>query len=459
MNKKIIPCIYLKDGSAKTGFSGTMTLTPPDPKDLLMHQAEAGADEILIYDLSDTDTAHEEALHTIKHLCAASEIPVIGAGNIRRMEDVKKLLYAGCKRVILNFAKEENVSILEEVSVRFGQDKIGVYLPSPERLYKQEEQIFTYASFLSCDEIDAARISAYLEERKSREKIPLIVHMDTHADATASVDTAAASEERAVPENATAAVSEDAAAVLLGYAAVCAVTGGDISAPSFDVRALKAALDKKGIATGRFESSLHFSDFKTDAAGLVPVVVQDYRNDEVLMLAYMNGEAFEATLASGLMTYYSRSRQELWTKGMTSGHIQYVKSLRIDCDNDTLLAKVSQVGAACHTGNRSCFYRDLTGADYEDKNPLHVLQSVYGVIGDRKAHPKEGSYTNYLFDKGIDKILKKVGEECTEIVIAAKNPDPEEIKYEISDFLYHVMVLMVERGITWEDVIDELSRR
>ena len=165
------------------------------------------------------------------------------------------------------------------------------------------------------------------------------------------------------------------------------------------------------------------------------------------------------TLQTGKMTYWSRSRKELWIKGLTSGHFQYVKSLTLDCDNDTILAKVAQVGAACHTGNHTCFFQELMKKEYDDTNPLRVFQNVYDVIVDRKNHPKEGSYTNYLFDKGIDKILKKVGEECTEIVIAAKNPDKEEIKYEISDFLYHAMVLMVEKGVTWEDITEELAKR
>ncbi len=146
-------------------------------------------------------------------------------------------------------------------------------------------------------------------------------------------------------------------------------------------------------------------------------------------------------------------------KGETSGHIQYVKELTADCDFDTILAKVSQVGVACHTGNQSCFFNEIVKKEYIEKNPLKVFETVYNIIEDRKNNPKEGSYTNYLFDKGIDKILKKVGEECTEIVIAAKNPDPEEIKYEISDFLYHVMVLMVEKGVTWEEITQELAQR
>ena len=204
---------------------------------------------------------------------------------------------------------------------------------------------------------------------------------------------------------------------------------------------------------------MKWTEFKLNEEGMVPVVVQDYKTLEVLMLAYMNRDAFEETVRTGRMTYWSRSRKELWVKGMTSGHFQYVKELSIDCDNDTILAKVAQVGAACHTGHKSCFYRDLVKKDYDAANPMKVFEEVYQVIEDRKANPKEGSYTNYLFDKGIDKILKKVGEEATEIVIAAKNPDPEEIKYEISDFLYHVMVLMCEKGVRWEDITRELARR
>ena len=222
---------------------------------------------------------------------------------------------------------------------------------------------------------------------------------------------------------------------------------------------LKHQLKEKGIAANTYESAISWDELKKNSDGMVPVVVQDYKTQEVLMVAYMNQEAFETTVRSGRMTYFSRSRQELWVKGLTSGHFQYVKELQVDCDNDTLLAKVHQIGAACHTGNRSCFYRTLLKKEYDETNPLKVFEDVYGVIEDRKVHPKEGSYTNYLFDKGIDKILKKVGEEATEIIIAAKNPDPEEIKYEISDFLYHVMVLMAERGVTWEDITKELARR
>ena len=161
------------------------------------------------------------------------------------------------------------------------------------------------------------------------------------------------------------------------------------------------------------------------------------------MMAYMDREAFDKTAETGIMTYHSRSRNELWVKGLTSGHFQYLRELSCDCDKDTLLAKVVQIGAACHTGSRSCFFNEMVRHEYETKDISKVLSSLYDVVIDRKAHPKEGSYTNYLLDKGIDKILKKCGEEATEMVIAAKNPNAEELKYEIADLLYHMTVLMI----------------
>ena len=207
---------------------------------------------------------------------------------------------------------------------------------------------------------------------------------------------------------------------------------------------------------------------KFDEKGLVPAVVQE-ANGKVLMLAYMNKESLQKTIETGYTRFYSRSRQELWNKGATSGNKQSVSEIYYDCDGDTLLVKVHQTGMACHTGTYTCFTDRRLFPDSKDLVPMaqpqdntsiaKVLNDLYATIKDRQVNPVEGSYTNYLFDKGIDKILKKCGEEATEVIIAAKNPDPEEIKYEISDFLYHVMVLMVLKGVTWEDIVKELANR
>ncbi len=202
-----------------------------------------------------------------------------------------------------------------------------------------------------------------------------------------------------------------------------------------------------------------WADLKTNESGLIPVVVQDAGTKAVLMVAYQNEEAFDATISTGIMTYWSRSRSELWVKGETSGNYQYLRSLQIDCDNDTLLAQVQPAGPACHTGNYTCFYRDIVPDEFRERGISDVLNEVYAVIEDRKLHPKEGSYTNYLFDKGTDKICKKIGEEATEVVIAAKNDAKEEMVYEVSDLLYHTMVMMSKMGVTWEEIAKELSER
>jgi phosphoribosyl-ATP pyrophosphohydrolase/phosphoribosyl-AMP cyclohydrolase len=209
---------------------------------------------------------------------------------------------------------------------------------------------------------------------------------------------------------------------------------------------------------------------KFDAHGLVPAVVQDANSGQVLMLAYMNAESLDKTLASGQTWFYSRSRQELWMKGESSGHVQKVKQILYDCDGDTLLIKVEQTGAACHTGHYSCFYRDSSGKEiepqvfdpeevYNEVGSRGILFELYDVIRDRKEKLPEGSYTTYLFTKGIDKILKKVGEENAEVIIAAKNNSKSELVYEASDLIYHLLVLLVEQGIELDDIFSELASR
>ena len=190
--------------------------------------------------------------------------------------------------------------------------------------------------------------------------------------------------------------------------------------------------------------------------GLVPAVIQDDRTLQVLMLGYMNREAYEKSLAEGRVTFYSRSRQRLWTKGETSGNVQHVVSITADCDKDALVIDVVKSGPACHTGAESCFFNPVY---VSDELKQFTWQGLYELIEGRKTNPKEGSYTTYLFDKGLEKILKKVGEESTEVIIAGSKRDKEETVYEISDLAYHVMVLMIELGISVEDITKELEKR
>jgi phosphoribosyl-ATP pyrophosphohydrolase/phosphoribosyl-AMP cyclohydrolase len=203
-----------------------------------------------------------------------------------------------------------------------------------------------------------------------------------------------------------------------------------------------------------------YADLKYDERGLIPAVVQEADTGRVLMLAYMNKEAAEKTIETGTTWFYSRSRQGLWNKGQSSGNVQRVVDIAVDCDGDTLLVVVEQEGPACHTGQHSCFFTGIDGNHFDRLPPRPgILNSLYQVVKDRRNNPKEGSYTNYLFDKGLDKILKKIGEEASEVIIAAKNADVGETVYEIADLLYHLTVLMVQKDIGYGEVFDELAGR
>ena len=204
-------------------------------------------------------------------------------------------------------------------------------------------------------------------------------------------------------------------------------------------------------------------ELKFDGTGLIPAVVQDKNTNEVLMVAYMNEDTLKQTIETKKATFWSRSRQEVWVKGETSGNFLNVVEIRVDCDGDALVVLVNPEGPACHTGERTCFYRKVEdGAMTEDKKSAdnsYVLRELVEVAQDRKVNPQPGSYTNYLFDKGEDKILKKVGEEAAEVVIAGKNRSVDEITYETADLMYHLSVMLVDNGMTWENVFSELEKR
>lgn len=197
-------------------------------------------------------------------------------------------------------------------------------------------------------------------------------------------------------------------------------------------------------------------ELKYNSKGLIPAIAQDVKTGKVLMMAWMNDESLELTKKTGYAHYYSRSRQTLWKKGETSGHVQKVVSITADCDGDTLLVMVEQTGSACHTNNPTCFFNKV---EEESWGTCNILEEVYDVVMDRKQNPKEGSYTNYLLDKGANKICKKVGEEAAEVIIGAISRDTDNVRYEAADLLYHLTVLLVEQGLTWCEVFEELKKR
>lgn len=416
--KKIIPCLDLEH-----------------PIEMAKFYNDCGADEIAYFDSKATKEGREANIAMIKEICKNVDIPLIACGGVRRLEDVKKMLYAGASKVCMKSAALNHPELVTEAADRFGSERIIVTIDLSE--CKEPIEYAKRLKKLGAGELLLLHnnmVPEYMDLVKEiRQAVALPIIVSTYS------------------------TNGEAVAEMLYETNAESVSLYNLK--QMDIMEIKQKCKAENIAVNTFDSALSFDEFKLNSDGLIPCIVQHYKTGEVLMMAYMNRESFEKTIETGRMTYFSRSRQSLWTKGETSGHFQFLKALSLDCDKDTLLAKVSQIGAACHTGSPTCFFTDLVKKEYDDTNPLKVFEEEYNIIVDRKDHPKEGSYTNYLFDKGIDKILKKVGEEAAEIIIAAKNPDSDEIKYEISDFLYHLMVLMVERGVSWDDITKELADR
>lgn len=389
-----------------------------------------GADGLFIYNYSGDEASREEFLLTVRKIEKQIDIPFCIGVYVDRFEDAKKALYTGASKIVIRKALMPEEDVMSEIISRFGKDKIALEID------------------MKADFHTAEKINEYYDMGIGTVILKHINMTQSFKDVVAGSKANILIRDGLIRNDLEELLSmENMDTVMTNYF------------EDKDIYKAKRALKNNGVDIDVFEALIDFSDFKLLDNGLIPVVVQDYRTNEVLMVAYMNEESFNKTIETGKMTYYSRSRQELWLKGDTSGHFQHVKSLMLDCDNDTIIAKVRQIGAACHTGSYSCFFKELAKKEFSKKDPFKILQEDYDIIIDRKNNPKDGSYTNYLFDKGIDKILKKCGEEAAEMIIAAKNPESEELKYEIADFLYHMMVLMAECDIDWEDVAIELLNR
>lgn len=414
---KVIPCLDLDN-----------------PVEAALYYNDSGADAIAYFDSKATKEGREPNIAQIREITRQVDIPLLACGGVRTLEDVKRILYAGAHKVCMNSAAIANKNLVREVAERFGRDRLIVAIdlsthPAPVE-WARELQLLGAGELLLIHNNTVQNYNEMVKEIRETVNIPVIV-------SNYSTD---------YKELADMLQTTNAESISL------------YSLERMDIMDIKQGLAKEHIEVATYKSDLDFDEFKLNDDGLIPVIVQHYKTKEVLMMAYMNKESYELTIKTGKMTYFSRSRNQLWVKGETSGHFQYVKALTIDCDKDTILAEVSQIGAACHTGSRTCFFTDLMRREYDDRNPLTVFENIFNMIKDRKDSPTRDSYTDYLFEKGLDKILKKLGEECTDIIIAAKN-DNDEIRYDISDFLYHLMVLMVEQGLCWEDITKELSER
>lgn len=403
---------------------------PANVGNLALKYSCEGADGLFIYNYTGDEKSREEFLLSARKIEKQIDIPFFIGIYVNRFEDAKKALYTGASKLVIRKALLPEEDEINEIIARFGKDKLAIEIDMKADFHNAVQLDQYYDMGIGTVVLKHIDITEAFREAVLGTKMHVLVRDGLIRNDLAELLS-----------------FESAEAVITNYF------------EDKDIYKAKRAVKRQGIDVPLFESLIDFSEFKLSDNGLVPVVIQDYRTSEVLMMAYMNEESYNKTIETGRMTYFSRSRQELWIKGETSGHYQYVKSLMLDCDNDTILARVHQAGAACHTGSYSCFFKKLAEKDYIETNPLKILEEDYNIIVNRKNNPKEGSYTNYLFDKGIDKILKKCGEEASEIIIAAKNEGGEELKYEIADFLYHMMVLMAECGLDWEDITRELANR
>ena len=287
--KRIIPCIYLLNQKAVKGF-GDRSIVSENPVELARFYGENNADELIVFDLSVTDAEHENAILMIKQMAQESQIPLTGAGNIKRMEDVKKLLYAGCRKALLNYSKEEDIALTREVSLKFGKERIAACIANASEI-----------------ESNAATLTEYVEE---------IVLLNEKTIKQA-IEISALPLVVTLPE-----VSLDKLIELLSYDRIAGITGQAVNENAREINDIKDLCAGNGVRIRTFEPAVKWEELKKNSDGHIPVVVQDFRTSEVLMVAYMNEEAYLTTLKTGRMTYFSRSRNELWVKGATSGHYQ-----------------------------------------------------------------------------------------------------------------------------------------
>ncbi len=424
--KDIIVTMFLKDGALVKDFHD---LTPAgEIEELIPKFNDNGVDKIVLYDLSDDDGEHEKNIEAIKRINMISELPVYAGGNINSMEDMRKILYSGCNKVILNSLKKKTENFAREGAQRFGRERMALSVFNVDVFFKQKAAIEEYISEIIVLDQKLAQNMGDVTD------MPYSVLMDGFT-------------------------MDEICDILKSDGNVKGISCRTFCTHPDHVPRLKTYLREQGISTDHLTSTMKWKELNADDRDLLPVVVQDYKTNEVLMLGWMNRDAYRLTLESGKMNYYSRERGVTYMKGDINGHYQYVKSLTIDHDRDSILAKVSQIGSVCDTGEHSSFFTDLATDEYNQRNLFEVLDNTYQTICERKEDPKNGSYTSYLFSKGTESILRKLGEETLDLIFASNDTNMENIKFQTADLVYHLMVFMADKNITWQQVLEELMVR
>ena len=457
--KRIITCLDIDNGRVVKGVNFINLKDAGDPVVIAKAYNEQGADEIVLLDINASYEKRGTMLRLVKKVANIVSIPLTVGGGIRTVEDFRQMLEMGADKVSIGSAAVKNPNLILETSRKFGSKKVVIAID----VKKVDDEYHVYIQGGKKD-TGLEAISWAREVEKLGAGEILLTSMD--ADGTKKgydiEITKKISDAVDIPVIASggAGKMEDFLEAFTIGGAHAALAASLFHFKEVDIGELKDYLYGEGVNIRRGKGDMELlKEIKFDEKGLIPAIVQDIKTKEVLMMAYMNEESLKKTLETNKTWFWSRSRQELWNKGATSGNIQKVVQVDYDCDGDSLLVLVEQKGVACHTGERSCFYNSIYKTTEEGAVGSEVLEQLYKIIDDRKINPVEGSYTKYLFDKGIDKILKKIGEESAEVIIAAKNPDKEAIVYETSDLIYHLFVLLREKGIPLEDIYKELRSR
>ncbi|MBE5906962.1 MAG: phosphoribosyl-ATP diphosphatase [Lachnospiraceae bacterium] len=423
--KRLMATMYLKNGEAvrsKEDFS-----VIGQAIELARIYNDSGIDKLMLWDLSTTKEEHDTTLKTIREINRVLEISSYAFGWTSTIRDIKEYLFSGCRRVILSSSDPDLPNILEECQKRFRSERLSLALEDVDIIFKKRAEIaeLYHDIYVFKKEI--------LESLVNMTDIPFYAMIE-------SMDIEEYAEILRIPS--------------------CVGIGGPLlNARATDIMTLKHQLFERGLLVLLNDSTMSWSQFRCNSEGLISVIAQDYVTKEVLTFGVMNEEAFYATMEKGKMHYYNRQTGEVYMHGASTEQYQYVKSISLDCHKQALLAKVSQIGLACHTGNYSCFFTEIVKKDYAEKNTVRLLENIYNIITNRKKHPREGSYTNFLLDNGVNEMIRKIQSETLEISLSAKDANTEGLRTQLSDLLYYLMVLMSNYDITWDDITNELSQR
>ena len=469
--KRIIACLDVRNGRVVKGTKFTDIKDVDSPEKLAKFYSDNSVDELVFYDITASNEERKTSLEFVERVARVINIPFSAGGGVSTIEDFKYILRKGADKVSVNSAAVKNPQLIREASMAFGSQCVvlsmdvkkndegswSVYVKGGRE--KTELDAIDWA--VTAAELGAGEIvvnSIDEDGMKNGYDLELLSRITSVVNIPVIASGGAGKKEHFLDALQKTGVDGVLAASVFHF--------GEIKVPELkqylkengaEIRMPEAAPQKKESPSAE-NADISMISFGKD--GLVPCICQDAKTGAVLMLAYMNEQSLRLTLEKKRAVYYSRSRSELWEKGATSGNTQKVRAIYYDCDADALLIKVDQTGNACHTGAYSCFFNAVFDDLGVSADPgSSVFGELYATVIGRKNDPSEGSYTNYLFDKGIDKILKKVGEEAAETIIAAKNQDRQELIGETGDLIYHLTVMLAEKGISMDEIEQELKSR